>query len=128
MNILQTQLTKVYINSEDKNGKKFLTKNGKPYKKIAIQTAEYGKEYLSSFIWNENDPRFNWQAGDVVEMIIEKNGQYTNFRLPTEIDIINIRLDKIEKHLFRIKKDNEANNDFGPEEPKDEITAEELPF
>lgn len=78
-----------YVNTEDKNGNPFKTKDGKPYKKIAFKVHEEvlgtSGEYLSGFY---RDSMENWGDGTVIEVDVEKNEKngktYLNFSLPRQ--------------------------------------------
>lgn len=72
-------ITKLYVNDKNKNGEPLVNSNGKPFKKISIQTNKHGNKYLSSFF---NNNMASWKVGDTVEIITEQNGQWLNFKLP----------------------------------------------
>lgn len=56
------------------------SRSGKPFISLGLKTQEYGEQWLSGFAGKENA---HWKEGDVVEVIIEKKGEYLNFSLPT---------------------------------------------
>jgi len=116
-------LTKVYRSDKDKQGKPFMTKDGRPYTRLAIQSQEYGSQWLSGF---GNKMNFNWKEGDVVEVDIEKvekDGKtYLNFSTPNiwdEIRAIKQRLDALEEQ-------DGGRNDEGFEEANKELDS--IPF
>jgi len=124
LQIDKVKLTKVYINDKDKSGKPLIY-DGRPYRKIAIQTNKQAG-YLSHMIWNQDDPTLQWAVEMEVEIIIYQSRGFWNFRLPTRLDRLEIRLNELEE-LIRtpdgryIKEPNEF-----PEE--DQINANEIPF
>jgi hypothetical protein len=133
----QIVLTQVYRNDKDKNGNPLISKQGKPYTKIAVKAKEFGDKYLSGFGNRENA---NWKPGDKVWVKVVENGQYLNLEMPSELDIVSMALKNIEKKLDRLEilltentKDSFAeslkpeNNQF-PEVVDDEISAEDIPF
>lgn len=86
---------------------------GKPYKRAVL---EFNGQEASMFI-NEKfgqkdlDTVKTWKEGDLVDIIIEQNGQYANFKLPSKTDMLSERvfdlegrLDKIEELLRNAKK------------------------
>src|SRR3990167_6745499 len=96
MNIDKVKLTKVYINDKDKNGKLLIGKSGIPYRKIAIQTDKHAG-YLSHLIFNQDDPTLQWKEGIEVEIIVWQEGDYKNFKLPTRLDRLEIRVNELEE-------------------------------
>ncbi|MEK6882257.1 MAG: hypothetical protein AABY22_21745 [Nanoarchaeota archaeon] len=107
-------VTKVFINHESKDGKPFITeKTKKKFWKIAIQVdeKEYAGEYLSSLIFNEDDNLFNLKPGHTLSFIVNRNGNYINFKMPTQIDYLEERIEVLE---------NIINDGKLPHEPKAE--------
>lgn len=74
---------KTFVNDKNKDGTPFISKNGKPYKKIAFKVKEevLGKvgEYVSGFY---RDSMADWGDGTEIEVDVELNGKYLNFSLP----------------------------------------------
>ena len=48
--LVKIVLTKIYISDEKKDGTKFIDKNGKPFKRVAIQTNSHGDTWLSMLL------------------------------------------------------------------------------
>ena len=128
MKIENVKLTKVYINDTKKDGTKLLTKDGRPYKKIAIQTDKHAG-YLSDFIFNQDDRKLQWQVGDEVEIIVWQNGEYKNFKAPTRLDRLEMRMDELEE-LIRTPDGRSIKepSEYPEEDIKDDIKVEDLPF
>ncbi len=119
----KTILTRVYLTDKNKEGKPFVNKFGKPYKKIAIKTELTGEEWLSSFIHAEKDERLSWKEGQQVIIKITQNGQYKNFEVADKIDLLEARVEALEK-MFLSKP---ATNGSGAQK-EDSIDSDSLPF
>ena len=98
--IKNIKLNRVYVSDKDKNDKKFISSNGKPYKKIAIYADGLPKPYASGFVWNDSDPCLAWQVGDTVKVVLEEVGQYLNFHIPRPYDYLEARIIELEKIVF----------------------------
>jgi len=101
MNQQTYTITKIYRSFKDKEGNELKTKDGRSYERVAIKTVEMGDKYISGFggEWNQN-----WKVGDQVQIIIEPKGEYLNFSKLTEIDLLNARVEKMEKEIEELKK------------------------
>jgi len=100
-----------------------IDRNGKPYRKIAIQTDQHAG-YLSNFIFNQDDPTLQWNKGMEVEIIVYQNGDFWNFKLPTRLDRLEIKVAELEE-LIKTPNGRMVKE---PEEYEDEIKTEDLPF
>lgn len=89
----EVTIKKIYINDKSKDGKPFVTRDGRPYKKIALKTEEYPDKYITGF---HNDTTELWKEGDKVSILIEENGQYLNFKLPNKTDELEGRVKVLE--------------------------------
>ena len=115
-------ITKVYRSNKDKKGILLTTSDGREYTRLALKTKEHGDSWVSGF---GNDKNASWKEGDIVEVVIEKKGQYINFSVPKEKDITMERLDKIEADIKELKNLINGN----PAMIKDDRdTIEEVPF
>ena len=125
MEIVKVKITKCYISDKSKDGKLFITSLGKPYHKIAIQTDKHAG-YLTHLIFNQNDdPTFQWKEGIEVEIIAWQEGDYKNFKVPTRLDKLEIRLNELEE----IIKTPDGRNIKEPNEyPEEDIRTEDIPF
>jgi hypothetical protein len=90
-------IKKIYRSDKDKSGKPFLTKDGRPYTRLAVWTQEHGEQALSGF---GNARNAMWREGDQVELDTErvmKDGkEYLNFKEPNPIKTLEARLEKVE--------------------------------
>lgn len=121
------KLTKIYINDTKKDGTKLVDRYGKPFRKIAIQTDKHAG-YLSDFIFREDDPKLQWQVGDEVEIIAYQNGDYKNFKVPTRLDRLELRIEALEDLLNSGKGPRNETNEARILSADDDIKVEDLPF
>jgi len=89
-------ITKVYRSNKDKKGNLLKTSDGREYTRLAIKTKEYGDKYVSGF---GNDKNSSWKVGDTVEVVVEKKGEYLNFSMPKEKDVLLERIEKLEEDV-----------------------------
>ena len=123
--IEKVKLTKIYVNDTKKSGEKLLTKDGRPYRKIAIQTDKHAG-YLSDFIFRDDDEKLGWAVGMEVEIIAYENGEYKNFKVPTRLDRLEIRVNELEELIKTpdgrtIKEPNEYPGE-------EDIKINDIPF
>lgn len=100
METKQYTLTGVWRNTTDKAGNPLKSKDGKPYTKVSIKTKETGDKYVGGFGNKANE---GWKIGDVVDIIVEKNGDYLNFKLPNKDDAQNERIAKLESRVMKLE-------------------------
>ena len=100
-------LTKLYRSDKDKNGNPLKTRDGRPYERISVKCSEFGEKWLSGF---SNRTNFNWKEGDDVTVEIEEKGEYLNFKTLSSLDLLEIRVAKLEEQVkkieFGVKDDN----------------------
>jgi hypothetical protein len=114
-------ITSYFVNSNDKEGKPFKTKEGKPFKKVVIKVAPdpsnpqpYDDKYLSNLSFNADDRCLAWQIGDEVDIKVEKNGEFWNFKVPSRLDMLEIEVKNLKQEVQSLKdfllptKENEA--------------------
>lgn len=138
---MRTKLTQVLISDKKKDGTPFIDRNGKPYKRIGIKidNSQYVDKWLSNFIWSSNDPMNYWKVGQEVEIVVEKKGDFLNFKVPSQLDLIRQRLLILENDVRALKdfmlasssKPAAANKEipdgFEPEEAEPADYPEEMP-
>ena len=90
------KLTKITRYTNDKAGQPLKTKDGRPYTRVNIQTAQHGQSWISGFGSNTN---VDWKEGDEVELVIDTkkvgDKEYLNFSEPKKIDEVNEKMEKI---------------------------------
>jgi len=101
--LVKIVLTKIYISDQKKDGTKFVDKNNKPFKRVAIQTDSHGETWLSSFSFRDSDEMREWKEGQEVQILISKRDDFWNFRIPTKADLLEERVTKLEEAVFDSK-------------------------
>lgn len=132
----KVKLTRVFSSDKDKNGKTFVTKTGKPFWKVAIQTDRTGDVWYSTMCFRQDAPEMGLKEGDEVTVILEKNGQWNNFKLPTKIDLLEIRVKDLEDKVAFLNSHmsgsdsptEQAINIIRPTEYPDGPNPEDIPF
>ena len=129
------KLVNVYISDQKADGTKFIDRNGKPFQRIAIKTNVHGDNYLSSFIFQPNDPKLQFKVNDQVKILVWQSNGYWNFDLPDKNERLNMRIDELEKRVaaLEVNKTTALNNQstqivnkMNP--PLDDIKPGDLPF
>jgi len=126
MNLEKIKINQIYINDKNKEGKPLMTSNGKKYWKVAIKCNKYPDKYITCMLFNQDDEVFNWQPNDEVEVVIEQNGDFLNFKRPTQVDRLKMQIDDHEERIrileiFMKKPEKE-------EEVEEDINPNDLPF
>lgn len=71
----------------------------------------FTKEYPNVYIGGDANISKTWKVGDVVEVVItekEKNGKiYKNFSLPKKVNLVEGKVDRLEKGFENFKKEME---------------------
>lgn len=111
-------ITKIYKTNKDKQGNQLMA-NGRPYTRMSVKVAEYGDKWVSGF---ENKQNRDWKEGQVVEMIIEQNGEYLNFSLPKDAGTSQLN-DKLELVLTKLAKIELMVSLLGDKKKSDEINV-----
>ena len=76
---MKLKITRIYKTTKDKQGNLLQTKDGREYTRLAIQTTQHGKKWISGFMNLENS---RWAEGDEVDVEVEQKGEYLNFKMP----------------------------------------------
>lgn len=107
----KVSISKVIIKDKNKDGVALKTKDGKSFRKVVIQTNELGDLWLSKLVFDYNDPCLSFKEGDVVDIVIEKNGDFYNFKLPSRLDRLEARVKALEDFMINNNlKDNTRPN------------------
>lgn len=119
------RVQKLYVNDKTKDGKPFYTKKGKPYK-IANITCGDGTAG-SMFIFDDRDLD-KVTVGKEVQVDVEVNGQYTNFRLPSKENLLEQRISNLEQRMDKLYKFLAGKLEKVADTPKttEKVTDEEL--
>lgn len=106
---MQVTLTKISIQDKKKDGSPMVTKKGKPFRTIGIQTKEHADKWLSGFLWEQGEEMETWQSGQQVNILVEQNGQYLNFKVPNRSDALEERILSLEKRVSILEVPNSLN-------------------
>ena len=104
MSVQKITLTRVYRSDKSKEGVAFVSKLGKPYTKLGLQTKEHGEKWLSGF---DGSHTSSWKEGDVVDVVVTpnvgKDGKtYLNFEVPKDTDKLESRLAALEVQVMNL--------------------------
>ena len=133
METIKVTLIKVAVSDEKKDGTKLITKNGKPFWKVGIQTNEHGDKWINGLAFNQ----VTWKEGDTVELMIgeeEYQGvKRLKFGMPTQQNIQGEKIDKVlvELAFIKHKVDQIASvvvKDNYPTPESEGINTEDTPF
>lgn len=99
------KLETIFINDSRADGAPFIDKNGSPYK-LAKITWEDGEATMFLGKFGEKDEAVikNWKPGDEVEVVIERNGDFVNFKVPKKQDMVEARVEKLEEQMGKVGK------------------------
>lgn len=140
MSIEQVRITKVFKTDRPKGSQTpFKSKNGKPFWKVGILTDKFGDMWYSTLAFSQEDEVYKLEAGDEKTIKIWEENGFKNFKLPTKTDLLEIRVENIEKWIRdQVKKTDQTTSDGKPmpnfekakeySTPPDEINAEDIPF
>jgi hypothetical protein len=99
----QIKINKIYRNTETKDGKPYISqKTGKKYTKITIYFDQDDKEISASCL--DFNGWCDWKVGDVVDVKLERNGDYLNFSRVTQADLLENRVKRLETAVATILK------------------------
>ena len=118
MNIHTVKITRVSMKDTKKDGSKMVSKNGKPYWNVGIQTDKFGDSWFSALAFAPDDAVYKLKEGDTVEIVIEGDGQYKNFRIPSKADKLELRVANLEERIKALeggKKSEKASPDEAPD-------------
>jgi hypothetical protein len=132
--IEKVTIARLSFMEKDKEGNPLKTRDGKPYTRCLLDTTDGRK--MSGF---SNPTAKTWQQGDEVEIDVEQNGQYWNFKTPKKevaSGVNQAQLDKIEMMVTALyarltpaqaEPPTQSANRL-PNYPADEINSEDIPF
>lgn|SRR5574343_534160 len=95
----QITINKVYRNDSKKDGTKYVDKKGKPFQMVTIMTrGKEGQDVRMSTIDYQNEYA-ELMDGQTIELDVTKNGEYINFKYPSEVQRLSKRVDELEKRI-----------------------------
>lgn len=126
------KITRVHVSDTKKDtGQKYVDKTGRPFSRVGIQTEQTGDTWYSTLSYRETDRERSLKEGDVVELILETNGDFKNFKLPSKLDQLEVRVAELERRLNGEPAKQTAEpltTEWPPEEPSQEIVPDDIPF
>ena len=120
---MEITITKIHRADKDKEGKAYVTKDGRPYTRLGLQTKEHGTSWLSGF---DNYTTKNWKEGDTVDVevtkVSSKDGkEYLNFKMVSENDKLWKMCAYLQQQINDLKKGQaDVLRNFG-QVPDDEV-------
>lgn len=103
---MKLTIKSIYVNDRKMDGTPFINKKGEAYSMANLEFELNGETkkasmYLGKVNAKEKEVLSTWSSGQEVEVVLEQNGSYTNFRLPSKTDALN---ETVENHETRITK------------------------
>ncbi len=125
---MKIKITKIYRSDKNKKGEPFINKYGNAYQRIAIQTDKHDDKWVGGF---GDDTTGKWDIGDEVNIDIEKDGDWLNFKIAKEIsnDLADLmdRVTLLEREVKSLGSAKPAQNNPVDNSPND-IDLSEVPF
>lgn len=115
--IESAKIVRIIKSDKSKDGKEFITKTGKKFWKIAIQTDRYPGVWHTAFAYTLDDKVMQLKEGEEIKAVFWQEGDWKNFKLPTKIDELEERIKMLEDKVF-------GQSSI----PTIEITNDDLPF
>lgn len=91
------KIAKVFVSDKSKAGKEFMTKAGKKFWKVAIKTDKYPENWYTAFAFKEDDEVMGLKEGVEEKVLLWKEGDWFNFKLPTRLDELDERVATLEQ-------------------------------
>lgn len=113
-------VTKVFISDKNKEGVEFKSKKGEKFWKVGVKFDKWPEEWFSCLVFKEDDYAMKLKEGDERLFVIER-GEYNNFKLPTRLDVLESRIEALERATRPVQKIgesilNQAEEDINPED------------
>lgn len=125
------KITAVNITWANKENQPYLDKSQRPYARVGIQVESQGNKWVSGFAYKGGEA-LSWKSGDQVDIRIEPNGKYLNWKMDTQKsqgalspEVIEKLFQKLQGMDEKMDKILKAVSDM--EVVLDEPTPEELP-
>lgn len=123
--IEQVKITKVFTSDKKKDGAEFKTKAGKKFWKVAIKTDKYPDNWYTAFAFDQGDEVMGLKEGDEVKVVLWKDGDWYNFKLPTRLDELEERVQVLETFMRSTAVNKEMAK---PSTPEIQISSDDIPF
>jgi len=121
-------IEKIYKSDKNKNGEKYISAKGNPFKKVDIYISKQmiddpdfeGRISLFDYFGTAD----NWEVGTLISGIVEKNGTYFNFQLPNKKQEMENGLKEVKQEILELRERVEKLEGKGTADS----TVDELPF
>jgi hypothetical protein len=127
MSLEKVTISKVFISDKNKEGTPFKDKNGKPFWKVGIKTNEYGEDWFSTLCFRQDDRAMNLREGDTVNVVIEENNGFKNFKLPTKTDILEGKIEELNRRVTALEQGNTTPDNY-PQAEDEGISPDDIPW
>jgi len=124
---ITANIIKKYVSDKTKEGKEFKDKNGKKFWKVAIKTDKTGEDWYSALAFRPDQPEYQLEEGKEYELIVWELNGFKNFSLPSKMDKLEMRLDKVEAWI-RLHSKPEPTVKYPPEVEAEEDLLNHLKF
>lgn len=123
------QIARLSIKDTNKAGVKYLTKMGKPFEMMSllIKGGKYDGKWASSCLFDKTNSAYTWKEGDSVTVVLEQNGEFLNFKAPSQLDMLETRVTALEQATGLSKTAKLAEEVF-TQPIVDRIDPADLPF
>ena len=138
-------LQSVFINSTDKEGNPLVSKAGEHYRMCNVlfegDVNKYSMYIGSKYGQKDFELVSTWQPGMEVDVTLEQNGMYWNFKIPNKTDLLSERVNELDNRLRQIcllnglktKSDvtgqvSQQNASQSFVAPNKEVSVEDLPW
>lgn len=131
-------IEKIYHNDKTKDGKPYMSKQGKPYTRCSIMCKDKTgqDQWLSGF---GNQTTKSWSIGDSVEVEIERSGEFLNFSIPKPEFALKSDLESLKMRVARLEGAGGFNDhvqeavkafdgEVVPQTDHKEVRVEDIPF
>ena len=102
---MKVTLQGVWINDRKKDGTSYSYQDKKTGQTVIFKRAsiKVNDEFFSCNLFNK-DIEYKvreWQAGDEVDITLYEENGFKNFKLPSKLDLLEARLDKLENIIYQ---------------------------
>jgi hypothetical protein len=95
MQLTRVKIIQIYISDKRKDGTPFITKTGKNFWRIGIKVDRFD-EWYSTTVFNPDSLEMGLKQGDEVDLIFYEKDGFKNFKFPTRLDKLEMRVEALE--------------------------------
>jgi hypothetical protein len=127
---MKLRIKVINFKKENKENKPYTTRAGKSFQMcgILVDGGQYDGKWLSACLFEPDHVAFGWKAGDEVDVLVEPNGQYLNFKIATKLDLLEISVKALEARVIALEQGNtlkQATNTF---QSVPTLSPDDIPF